>query len=233
MMDAKSIVENAIREGRYFLLEPEAKLLCKLYGLPVTEFRVAKDLEEAKRYAKEIGYPVVLKIVSPDILHKSDVGGVVINIKDESELVKAYNKIIDNVKKRVPNARIRGILVQEFAPPGREVIVGVAKDPQFEHVIMFGLGGIFVEILRDVTFRVLPITKKDALEMISEIKGYPILKGYRGEPPADVEAIVNIMLGVSDLIKDLPMISQLDLNPIIVYEKGAKIIDARIILETS
>ena len=232
MVDAKSIIENALKEGRNFLLEPEAKTLCKLYGLPVTRFKVAKDLSEVKQYAKEIGYPVVLKIVSPDILHKSDIGGVVIDIRNEEELVQAYNKIMSNVKEKASNARIYGILVQEFAPPGREVIVGVAKDPQFEHVIMFGLGGIFVEILKDVTFRVLPITREDAEAMIKEIRGYPVLAGYRGQPPADVQSLVDIMLGVSKLINDFPLISQLDLNPIIVYEKGAKIIDARIILES-
>jgi len=232
MVDAKSIIENALKEGRNFLLEPEAKTLCRIYGLPVTKFKVAKNLSEVKQYAEEIGYPIVLKIVSPDILHKSDVGGVVINIRNEEELVQAYNRIMNNVKEKASNARIYGILVQEFAPPGREVIVGVAKDPQFKHVIMFGLGGIFVEILKDVTFRVLPITRDDAEAMIKEIRGYHVLVGYRGQPPADVQSIVDIMLRVSKLINDFPSISQLDLNPIIVYEKGAKIIDARIILES-
>ena len=231
MSRAREIIESALNEGRNFLLEPEAKTLCSLYGIPVTRFKVAKTLEEAKRYAAELGYPVVLKVVSPDVLHKSDVGGVVTNIKTPEELEQAYNRIIENVRKHVPNARIRGVLVQEYVPPATEVIVGVAKDPQFGHVVMFGLGGIFVEVLKDVTFRVLPVSERDAYEMIREIKGYPILKGYRGSPPADIDAIVDIIMKVSKMVAEIPEIEQLDLNPILVYERGAKVIDARVIFQ--
>ncbi len=233
MKEARAIIETALKEGRNFLLEPEAKELCSLYGISVTRFGVASNLDEAKRLAKEIGYPIVLKIVSPDILHKTDVGGVVINIKDEQELEVAYNKILANVCKHKPNARIAGILVQEFAPPATEVIIGVAKDPQFGHAIMFGLGGVFVEVLKDVTFRILPIEETDAREMIREIKGYPLLKGYRGTEPTDEDALVQMMLSVSRLIEENPDIEQLDLNPVLAYSKGAKVVDARVIIGSS
>ncbi|MCS7368589.1 MAG: acetate--CoA ligase family protein [archaeon GBS-70-058] len=230
-MDAVKIIENALKEGRKYLMEHEAKSICQQYGMSVTRFKVAKDLNEALNYAKEIGYPVVFKIVSPDIIHKSDVGGVIVNIKNEEEAINAYKRIMENIARNKPDARIVGILVQEMAPAGLEVIVGAIKDPQFGHTVMFGLGGIFVEILKDVTFRITPLTIEDAMEMIREIKGYPLLKGYRGQPPADENTIIDIIMKTSKLLTDFPQISQLDLNPIFVYEKGAKIVDARIILE--
>ena len=230
MVLGEDIIQRALKEGRNFLLEPEAKKLCELYGIPVAKSIVAKNLDEALKIANKIGYPVVLKIVSPDILHKTDIGGVKINIKNDDELIKAYNEIMANVKKHAPKAHIVGMLIQEFVPPSVEVIIGVAKDPQFGHAIMFGLGGIFVEVLKDVTFRVLPITRLDAEEMLSEIKGRPILEGARGGKPLDKEAIINMMLSVSRMIENLPIIEQLDLNPILVFEKGAKVIDARVII---
>jgi acetyl-CoA synthetase (ADP-forming) len=230
-MDAAKIIENALKEGRKYLMEHEAKSICQQYGMSVTRFKVAKDLNEALKYAKEIGYPVVFKIVSPDIIHKSDVGGVIVNIKNDEEAKNAYKKIMENVAKNKPDAKIIGIFVQEMAPTGLEVIVGAIKDPQFGHTIMFGLGGIFVEILKDVTFRIAPLTIEDAMEMIREIKGYPLLKGYRGQPPADENAIIDTIMKTSKLLTDFPQISQLDLNPIFIYERGAKIVDARIILE--
>ncbi|MEM0211588.1 MAG: acetate--CoA ligase family protein [Candidatus Methanomethylicia archaeon] len=231
MSVAAQIIDNAIKEGRKYLMEHEAKSICSQYGINVTKFRVAKDLDQALEFSREIGYPVVFKIVSPDIIHKSDVGGVIINIKNEEEAKNAYKKIMDNVKKHNPNAKIVGILVQEMAPAGLEVIIGGIKDPQFGHAIMFGLGGIFVEILKDVTFRIVPITREDAEEMIREIRGYPLLKGYRGQPPVDENAIIEALMKTSKLLMDFPKIEQLDLNPIFAYEKGIKVIDARIILE--
>jgi len=201
------------------------------YGIPVTKFRMAKNVEETTRFAEETGYPVVLKIVSPDVIHKFDVGGVVLNLKSSQEVRDAYNKVMANVKKHKPDAKIVGVLVQEMAPPSTEIIVGATKDPQFGPALMFGLGGIFVEVLKDVSFRIAPITKSDAREMITEVKGYPILRGYRGEPPSDINAIVEVLLNTSRLVMDHPEIRELDLNPILVYEKGAKTVDARIILE--
>jgi len=231
-MNTKSEIFSRVRkEGRKFLLEPEAKTVCRDYGIPVTNFRIAENEAEAVDFAKDIGYPLVLKIVSPEIIHKSDVGGVIINLKDSKDVQNAYKQIMDNVQKHKPNAKIIGMLVQEMAPSSTEVIVGATKDPQFGPAIMFGLGGIFVEVLRDVTFRIAPVTEDEAREMITEVRAYPLLKGYRNTPPADIDAIVQILLNTSRLVTDHEEIKELDLNPIMVYEKGAKTVDARIILE--
>lgn len=231
MKRAYSILLQASKEGRKHLLETEAKTVCMEYGIPVTKFELAKNEAEAVEFAEEIGYPVVLKIVSSDVIHKSDVGGVVINLKDARDVQNAYKQIMDNVKEHKPKAKIIGILVQEMAPSSTEVIVGATKDPQFGPAIMFGLGGIFVEVLKDVTFRIAPITEDEAREMITEVRAYPLLKGYRNMPPADIDAIVKILLNTSRLVTEHEEIKELDLNPIMVYEKGAKTVDARIILE--
>ncbi|RLI09337.1 acetyl-CoA synthetase [Candidatus Bathyarchaeota archaeon] len=229
--EAIKIFEEARSEGRDFLFEHEAKKLCALYGLPVTTFTISKTEDEAVDAAKEIGFPVVLKIVSPQVLHKSDAGGVLINIEDEDGVRTGYRKILENVKAKVPGAVITGILVQEMAPSSTEIIVGSTKDPTFGPTLMFGLGGIFVEILKDVSFRLAPITKTDAEEMIREIRSYKILEGARGMPKADQEAIVDILLKTSKMLMECPEIKELDMNPVLVYEKGAKIVDARVILE--
>lgn len=225
------IIAEAKKENRKYLMENEAKTICMEYGIPVTKFKLAKSETEAVKAAEEIGFPVVLKIVSPDIIHKSDIGGVMLNLKDVKEVKAAYRQIMENVKKHREDAKIVGVIVQEMAPQSTEVIVGAIKDPQFGQTLMFGLGGVFVEILKDVTFRIAPITEEEAREMIAEIKAYPLLKGYRNLPPADIETIVKILLSTSRLVMDHPEIKELDLNPIMVYEKGAKTVDARIILE--
>jgi acyl-CoA synthetase (NDP forming) len=231
MKSESEIISRAVKDGRKSLLETEAKIVCKEYGIPVTRFELAKDEEGAIRSADSMGYPVVLKIVSPDIIHKSDIGGVMVNLKDSKEVRSAYNQILSNVRKHDARARMVGILVQEMAPASTEVIVGSTKDPQFGPAVMFGLGGVFVEVLKDVTFRIAPITEVDAREMIEQVKAYPLLRGYRGSPPADEKAIVEILLATSKLVMEHPEIKELDLNPILVYEKGAKTVDARIILE--
>lgn len=231
MKRVKEIFDRALREGRRFLLEPEAKEVCRLFGIPVTEFRVAKSEDEAVGFAGEIGFPVVLKVVSPDVVHKFDVGGVVLNLDSEEEVRAAYRRILENVRRNRPGARVVGVLVQEMAPASTEVIVGALKDPQFGPALMFGLGGVFVEVLKDVTFRIAPVSEAEAREMIREVKAYPVLKGYRGMPAADVDAIVGILLGVSRLVMEHEVVKELDLNPIMVYEKGAKVVDARIVLE--
>lgn len=232
MTKSVNVFAQAKKEGRNYLLEPEAKMVCMEYGIPVPRFKVALTYDEAIKFAEGIGYPVVLKIVSPDIIHKFDIGGVTLNLKNSSEVKNAYENILMNVKRHKPNAKIVGVLVQEMAPQSTEVIVGAIKDPQFGPALMFGLGGIFVEVLKDVTFRIAPITESDAREMITEVKAYPVLKGYRGQPPVDLNAIVNILLNTSKLVMDHLEIKELDLNPILVYEKGAKTVDARIILES-
>jgi acyl-CoA synthetase (NDP forming) len=225
------IFETVRSEGRKFLLEPEAKTICKEYGIPVTEMKIAYTAEEAAKYSEQIGYPTVLKIVSPDVLHKVDVGGVILNVNSQEEARNEYNQIIENVKKHKPDAKISGILIQEMAPYATEIIVGSIKDAQFGQTLMFGLGGTFVEVMKDVSFRIAPITDEDAQEMISEIKAYPILQGYRGQAPRDIDAITKILLNTSKLIMDHQDIKELDLNPVMVYENGAKTVDARIILE--
>lgn len=228
---ASQILAGARRENRKNLLEPEAKAICQAYNIPVTRFKVAKGEEDAVEFAEEIGYPVVLKIVSPAIIHKSDIGGVMLNLETRLEVIKAHKMILENVKKRQPHAKITGVLVQEMAPQSTEVIVGAVKDPQFGPTLMFGLGGIFVEVLEDVAFRIAPVTKQEAKLMISEIKAYPVLKGYRSQPPSDLNAIAEVIFDTSRLVMKHEEISELDLNPVMVYEKGAKTVDARIILE--
>jgi len=231
MNQTTEIINKAKQEGRKALLEPEAKTICAEYGVSVNKFSLATNEKEAVTKAEKIGYPIVLKIVSPDIIHKSDAGGVKINLNTPQEVEAAYKTIIENAKKYKADAQIVGVIVQEMAPSGTEVIIGAVKDPQFGPTIMFGLGGIFVELLKDVNFRVVPIDKDDAKEMITKLKAYPLLNGYRGSKPADIDALADILVNVSKLVWDNPEIKELDLNPVMAYPVGAKAVDARIILE--
>jgi acetyl-CoA synthetase (ADP-forming) len=224
------VFEEASRDGRKFLFEHEAKALCGLYTMPVTRITLAKTEEEAVKAAEEIGFPVVLKIVSPQVLHKSDAGGVLVNIKDKQGTMEGFKRIMKNVGAYAPEAEIIGVIVQEMAPNGTEIIIGSTMDSTFGPTIMFGLGGIFVEILKDVSFRLVPITRTDAEEMVREIKAYRILEGVRGKPPVDQETIVDVLMKTSKMLEECPEIRELDINPIIVYERGAKIVDARVIL---
>jgi acetyl-CoA synthetase (ADP-forming) len=225
------IISQARAEDRKVLLETEAKEICMEYCIPVTSFCLAKNEAEATKFAEQIGFPLVLKIVSPQIIHKSDAGGVILNLTTTAEVQRGYSKIIENANKYDPTAQIVGVSVQEMAPKSTEVIVGAIKDSQFGQTLMFGLGGIFVELLKDVAFRIAPITETDAQEMITAVKAYPILKGYRGSPIVDIKAIADVLLNTSRLVMDYPEIKELDLNPVIAYEKGVKTVDARIILE--
>lgn len=211
------------------LTEHETKKLLSKYGIPVTKEGIAENADEAIAIASQIGTPVAMKISSPDISHKSDVGGVVLNVSVE-EVRNTYEKIISQIKKVSPSAKIEGLLVQQMAPPGHEVIIGLKKDEQFGHAIMFGLGGIFVEVYKDVSFRVIPIEKREALDMISEIKGFPVLKGIRGRKPASIEAIIDVLISVSE-IAEKETIIELDINPLIVNENGAVAVDARAMME--
>ncbi len=231
MNQITQIITQVQNQNRKALLETEAKTILIQYDIPVPKFNLAKTPEEAAVQANKIGYPVVLKIVSPDIIHKTDAGGVLLNLKTQAEVTDGYQKIISNIKKYKPNAQIAGILVQELAPQSTEVIVGAIKDPQFGQTVMFGLGGIFVELLKDVNFRVAPITEEDAKEMIVRLKAFPLLNGYRNTPSADIDALVAILCNVSRLVMEHPEIKELDLNPIMAYPKGAKTVDARIILQ--
>ena len=226
-----SILARARMEGRYVLMEPEAKRLCSEYGIPVPRFKLARSVEEAVGHAEEIGYPVVLKVVSPQVVHKTDVGGVVLNVSDAEQVRDAYSRVVENTLRKLPSAEIVGVLVEEQAKEGVEVIVGAFKDEQFGQTVMFGLGGVFVEVLDDVSFRVAPVSEEDAEEMVREIRGYRILKGYRGRPPADLEAIKSIIVNVSRMVMELQEIREVDLNPIYVYDRGAVAVDVRVILE--
>lgn len=231
MNKTDKIIAQARKENRKALLESEAKTICMECGISVPKFQIAANEKEAAKIAEGIGYPIVAKIVSPEIIHKSDAGGVKVNLKNATEVIEAFKTIIANAKKYNAKANIVGVLIQEMAPAGTEVIVGAIKDPQFGQTVMFGLGGIFVEVLKDVNFKVAPITLDEAKEMITGLKAYPLLKGYRNTPAADIDALAQILVKVAKLVMDYPEIKELDLNPIMAYAKGAATVDARIILE--
>jgi acyl-CoA synthetase (NDP forming) len=218
-------------KSQNLLTEVESKELLKKAGIPVVEAKLSRSKKEAISISKEMGFPVVLKISSPDVVHKSDSGGVKLELANATQVGKAYNEIISSVKQAYPEAQIEGVSVQPMAPSGVEVIVGMSKDPQFGPVLMFGLGGILVEVLKDVSFRIVPVTARDAREMIREIKGYPILEGYRGQKPASIPALEKLIVKVSQFIEKNPQIKELDLNPIFAYPDKAIAVDARIILE--
>ncbi len=211
------------------MTEHETKLLLASYGIPVTREEVAMSAAQAADIAEKIGYPLALKISSRQITHKSEAGGIRLNLTNKSAVVKAYSEILADCQKYAPKAEIEGVLVQEMAREGTEVIIGISRDSDFGLIVMFGLGGIFVEILKDVSMRLLPITRRDAEEMIREIKGYQVLAGARGKSRADIEAIIDLLLKVSNMASDWgELISELDLNPVVVFEdgQGVKVLDA-------
>lgn len=228
MKDCEIIIQRALKEKRS-LLANEAQQICNLHHIPTPRSDKASNVDSAVLKAKEIGFPVVLKIISPQILHKSDVGGVVLNIRDEKELKVQYEKLLMGIGKREPSAKVLGVLIEKMMPPSTEVIVGGIRDSQFGPSIMFGIGGIFAEIYDDVAFRVAPIDKIDASNLIHELKGYKILEGARGKSPADLGSIINILTNVSDLMMEHDAIEQLDLNPVIVYSDSVCAVDSRII----
>ena len=222
--------EAAKDEGRKFLLENEARDVCQAYGIPVPDGGFAKTKEEALNLARRVGYPVVLKIVSPQVLHKSDVGGVKVGISSDEELSTSFDEIISKVKGNVPRAEIRGLLVSKMVGKGVETIIGMKKDKIFGPVVMFGIGGIFVEVYKDVSFRVCPVSDLDAEEMIREIKGFKLLEGFRGLPKANLEALKDVLKKTCLLASENPEIDSIDLNPTAVDEKGALALDTRIIV---
>jgi len=232
-MTKNEILRQARKENRVQLTEIESKGLIKGAGIPVVEAKLASTKKEAISLGKEMGFPVALKIVSPDVIHKSDSGGVKLGLCNGAQAGKAYSEIRSAVKQHYPKAKIQGISVQKMARPGVEVIIGMTKDAQFGPVLMFGLGGILVEVLKDVSFRIVPLTKRDAHEMIKEIKGYPLLEGYRGQEAADIQYLEDLILKVSDFIDKNPEIKELDLNPVFAYKNGAVAVDARVILESA
>ncbi len=231
---AKKIIDSVKKEGRFFLLEHESYEVLKAYQFPLVKSSLARNKTEAANAAQKIGFPVVLKIASPDILHKFDFGGVKLNLKNKNEVREAYQEILKNIMSKKPKAKIRGVLVEEMASQGKEIILGMSRDPQFGPILMFGLGGIYVEVLEDVSFRLAPIRERTADMMIAKTKTHKILEGFRGEPAYDIKAVAECLKRLSQLVTDFEEIKELDINPLFVYErgKGCAIVDARIILES-
>jgi acetyl coenzyme A synthetase (ADP forming)-like protein len=224
----------AQKAGRLKLNEMEARQIVAAYGLALPQSYLAFSADQAAEYAAEIGYPVVMKIISPDILHKSDMGGVVVGVRNEKAVRHTYQDILLRARRYMPDADIWGVAVQEMVEKGKEIILGVTKDPTFGHMIMFGLGGIYVEVLRDIQFGIAPLTRGQAKEMITGLRSYALLAGVRGEEPSDVDALVDCLLRVSQMVADLPQIVELDINPLFAYAagKGVMAVDARIVIGT-
>lgn len=216
----RAAIEHASAAGRTFITEQSASRIAEAYGIPVPDGGLAHDLSEVRAMAQRIGYPLVMKIASPDILHKSDIGGIRVDIADDTTLVSAYEDIIARARAYMSDARIWGVTLQQQIPPGREIIIGVNRDPQFGPLLMFGLGGIYVEVLKDVTFRLCPVTPDEARRMLTEIRGFGLLRGARGQRPADLEAVVDVITRVSALVMEFDEITELDINPLIVLDKG-------------
>jgi acetyltransferase len=226
------VIEGARRERRGFLLAHEAQELLRLAHIPVPQSALARTLDEAVRYAQEIGYPVVLKVVSRDILHKSDVGGVALDLDNAQEVSDAYSAILHNCRTHQPNAIIDGVEVAQQVQPGTQIIIGTRRDPSFGPILMVGLGGIYVEVMKDVSFRALPISRQEAFDMLKELKSYPVLLGVRGEEQRDIETIVDVMVRVGALLQACKEIADIEINPLIVYERGQGgiAVDARVLL---
>ena len=227
------IINNARNEKRPFLLEQEALNVFKAYGLPVVDSAIATNEREAVKVAERFGYPVVAKIASPDILHKFDAGGVRLNLKNRDDVINSYREIVANVKSYKPGAKIKGMTVQKMIEGGKEAIIGMNRDVQFGPLLMFGLGGIYVEAIKDVTFRLPPVRSLSAIRMIKSIRSYKILEGIRGEEPSDINAIAECLERISQLVLDFESILELDINPLRVFNKGngCKVVDARIIIK--
>ncbi|TAN44089.1 MAG: CoA-binding protein [Nitrospirae bacterium] len=228
---AGRLIEDAIKAGRFELGEDSAMDILSLYGFSFPDRALARSSSEAAAIAERIGYPVVMKISSPEILHKTDVGGVKVGVGSEAAAEDAFIEITTNARRFMPDAFIKGVMLYEMIKGGKEVILGVTYDRTFGHMIMFGLGGIYVEVLKDVSFRIAPLSRSDATAMINEIKTVGLLKGARGEKPADMNAIVDGILGISAIVNDFPQIREIDINPLLVMHSGAIALDARIIFE--
>ena len=227
---AHSILQNALQQGRFELMEPEAMEFARAFGITTPEYRVAASPDDAALAAEAIGFPVALKIVSPNIIHKTDVGGVRVGVNDNKAAKDAYTEIINNIRKNRPDAKILGVIVSAMAPPAPEVIIGGLRDPQFGPAVMFGMGGVFVELFKDISFRISPLEEYEALEMIGEVKGSAILKGFRNSKAVDISALAQNILKVSEMMTSLLEIKDIDLNPILVYPKGVIAVDVRVIL---
>ncbi len=229
MSEAKKILTSALQQKRKVLTVQESKTILLKEGFPVNPTGYGKTLEEIITEAEKIGFPIVLKVSSEDILHKSDIGGVITGIRSIEELKEQYKIMQKKIEQALPNAQIEGFLIEKMES-GIELLIGSTQDPMFGPILAFGLGGIYVEVLKDVVFRLIPIEREDATEMISEIKAAKILDGIRGQPTVDKKALIELLLKTSDFIEKFPEIEELDLNPIFATDKGVMVVDARIIL---
>ncbi|TXT59033.1 MAG: Acetate--CoA ligase [ADP-forming] II subunit beta [Promethearchaeota archaeon] len=226
-MNVSEVLKQKTESGQNVLTEFESKELLQEIGIPIPAQKLTKTKDETISAASEMGYPVVLKLMAEDVVHKSDVGAVKLNIKDDQDVKKAYDELME-----IPSQEEKQISVQKQEDePITELIIGMTTDPQFGPALMFGIGGILVELLEDVSFRIAPITEYDAKEMIHEIKGFPLLNGFRGKPKADIDAIVDTLMKISEFVMEHPEINEMDLNPVFIYEDGIKCVDARIILK--
>ena len=230
MSNGNGPVAAARADGRTLLTEVESKQLLHDAGIRVTQARLATTGDEAATAADAIGYPAVLKVVSGDIAHKSDVGGVELGLADADAIRAAYDRIMASAKEHAPGASVNGVSVQQMAKQGTEVIIGTTTDPQFGPVLAFGLGGIMVEVLKDVAFRIVPLESRDARQIVREIRGFPVLEGVRGQPGSDIDALEAMILQVSQFASDHPEVAELDLNPVFAYPDGAIAVDARVVL---
>jgi acetate---CoA ligase (ADP-forming) len=230
----KEIVKNIIQEAQekdMYTLGLESFDILKAYGIPTVGTAITKTLEDTVKAAEEIGYPLVMKIVSPQISHKSDVGGIKLNLSNADDVKAAYEDMMENIPKKEPNATLEGVQLQKMLAGGKEVIIGMVQDPTFGPMMMFGLGGIYVEILKDVKFAIAPVNEEEAREMIAGIKTHELLEGTRGDKPMDTEAIADIILRISQLVTDFPEINEFEINPLMVFEEGALAVDMRLMLK--
>ncbi|MCK5163647.1 MAG: acetate--CoA ligase family protein, partial [Desulfobacula sp.] len=228
---ARKIIDRYLKAGKMVLGELDGNEILRCYGFNTLPMALSKNKTEACKIADEIGYPVVMKIVSPDILHKTDAGGVVVGLEDSKSVELSFETIMEKAKTYNPDAKIEGVLIQKLAPKGKEVILGLSKDPVFGHAVMFGLGGIFVEVYKDVAFRLSPMGRNVARRMIKSIKGYPIFKGMRGEKPSDIETVEKHIVALKAMADNHPMIKELDINPLFVHEQGQGTTIADIIIQ--
>jgi acyl-CoA synthetase (NDP forming) len=225
------IIERISKEGRTILTEVESKEVLGQAGITVNDTALATSKAEASAIATQLGFPVVMKIISPDIIHKSDAGGIKLDLQSTAQIEAAYDEIISNCREHYPKANIHGVSVQKAVPASTELIIGMYKDAQFGPVLVFGLGGVWTEVLEDTSLRITPINRKDAREMIEEIKGYRLLTGYRGQAPVNITTLEDMLQAVSNLVEDNPEIKEMDINPVIASGDGITAVDARIVLE--
>jgi acetyltransferase len=232
VLAVERICRYAVKQNRYFLLAHEARKIMETIGIPVPRSAVARNLDEAVMWSEKIGYPAVMKVISKDIIHKSDVDGVALDLENKEEVINAYQVIMQNCRQYKPNAHIDGVEIAEMLPKDLETIIGARRDNIFGPIIMFGLGGIYVEIIKDVAFRALPLDRGEIISMIKETKSYPLLLGVRGEEKKDMDTVIHVIIKLGALIRKCNLISDIEINPLMVYKhsKGAKAVDVRILL---